>query len=208
MTNAVRRQGYSRGERAAYTPQSLLAVAVEVFNQRGYDGTSMEDLAHASGITKSSIYPHVRGKEELLRLAVSRALDKLFAMLEQPGASSGRAIDRLEHVVRGSARVLVDELPYVTLLLRVRGNTETEQWALQRRREFDHQVAGLVSRAAEDGDLRGDVDPRLATRLLFGMISSAVEWYEPGRPIAAADLGEAVWQLAFEGLRRREAPTP
>jgi AcrR family transcriptional regulator len=203
MRPTTQRQGYSRGERAAYTPQSLLAVAVEVFNQRGYDGTSMEDLAHATGITKSSIYHHVRGKEELLRLAVSRALDRLFAMLEQPGARTGRAIDRLEHVVRGSARVLVDELPYVTLLLRVRGNTDTEQWALQRRREFDHEVAALVSRAAEDGDLRQGVDPRLATRLLFGMINSAVEWYEPRRAGAAEDLGEAVWQIAFEGLRSR-----
>jgi AcrR family transcriptional regulator len=208
MAPTTHRQGYSRGERAAYTPQSLLAVAVEVFNQRGYDGTSMEDLAHATGITKSSIYHHVRGKEELLRLAVSRALDRLFAMLEQPGARTGRAIDRLEHVVRGSARVLVDELPYVTLLLRVRGNTDTEQWALQRRREFDHRVAALVSRAAEDGDLRQGIEPRLATRLLFGMINSAVEWYEPSRAGAAGDLGEAVWQLAFEGLRSREAPTP
>jgi AcrR family transcriptional regulator len=203
MRPTTQRQGYSRGERAAYTPQSLLAVAVEVFNQRGYDGTSMEDLAHATGITKSSIYHHVRGKEELLRLAVSRALDRLFAMLEQPGARTGRAIDRLEHVVRGSARVLVDELPYVTLLLRVRGNTDTEQWALQRRREFDHEVAALVSRAAEDGDLRQGVDPRLTTRLLFGMINSAVEWYEPRRAGAAEDLGEAVWQIAFEGLRSR-----
>lgn len=193
-----------RPVRATYTPQSLLAVAVEVFNQRGYDGTSMEDLAQATGITKSSIYHHVRGKEELLRLAVSRALDELFAMLEQPAPPGGRAIDRLEQVVRGSARVLVDELPYVTLLLRVRGNTETEQWALQRRREFDHRVAALVRRAAEEGDLRGGVDPRLATRLLFGMVSSAVEWYEPGRGVSGADLGEALWQLAFEGLRRRE----
>src|SRR6267378_331054 len=63
MRPTTQRQGCSRGERAAYTPQSLLAVAVEVFNQRGYDGTSMEDLAHATGITKSSIYHHVRGKE-------------------------------------------------------------------------------------------------------------------------------------------------
>jgi AcrR family transcriptional regulator len=203
MGPATHRQGYSRGERAAYTPQSLLAVAVAVFNQRGYDGTSMEDLAQAAGITKSSIYHHVRGKEELLRLAVSRALDRLFAMLEQPGARTGRAIDRLEHVVRGSARVLVDELPYVTLLLRVRGNTETEQWALQRRREFDRTVAALVRQAAAEGDLRDGVEPRQATRLLFGMINSAVEWYEPARAGSADDLGEAVWQLAFEGLRRR-----
>jgi AcrR family transcriptional regulator len=189
--------------RVAYTPERLLAVAVEVFNQRGYDGTSMEDLAQATGITKSSIYHHVRGKEDLLRLAVRRAL-RIFEVLEQPGARTGRAVDRLEHVVRGAARVLVDELPYVTLLLRVRGNTATEQWALERRREFDREVATLVAQAVADGDLDDAVEPRLATRLLFGMLNSAVEWYEPARADAGADLGEAVWRLAVDGLRRRD----
>ncbi|MGW4381705.1 TetR/AcrR family transcriptional regulator [Kitasatospora sp. NPDC004531] len=188
--------------RASYTVESLLAVTVRVFNERGYDGTSMEDLSRAAGISKSSIYHHVRGKEELLRLAVGRALDALFAILEEPGAAEGRPVDRLEHVVRRTAEVLLAELPYVTLLLRVRGNTATEQWALERRRDFDHRVAELLQEAVTAGELRADVEPRLATRLLFGMINSVVEWYRPGQRGAEA-LPEAVVQLAFDGLRAR-----
>ncbi|OPF82052.1 TetR family transcriptional regulator [Streptomyces antioxidans] len=190
-------------KRDTYTPESLLAVAVEVFNERGYDGTSMEHLSRAAGISKSSIYHHVKGKEELLRLAISRALDGLFGILQEPAAREGRSIERLEHVARRTAEVLMDELPYVTLLLRVRGNTDTERWAMERRREFDHQVAELLKRAAADGDLRSDVDARLATRLLFGMINSIVEWYRPGRGGAATsqEVAEAVVRTAFAGLR-------
>ncbi len=200
----TRRSVNNAGRRAGpYTSESLLAVAVGVFIERGYDGTSMEDLARAAGITKSSIYHHVRGKEELLRLAVGRALDALFAVLDEPPAREGRAIDRLQHVVRRTAEVLVDELPYVTLLLRVRGNTETERWALERRREFDHRMAELVERAIEDGDLRSDVAPRLATRLLFGMINSISEWYRPGRGRSSKEhIADAVVHLAFDGLRK------
>ncbi|MFJ6212006.1 TetR/AcrR family transcriptional regulator [Streptomyces sp. NPDC092296] len=199
------------GRRDSYTVESLLAVTVEVFNTRGYDGTSMEDLSRAAGISKSSIYHHVRGKEELLRLAVGRALDGLFAILEEPRARTGRPVERLEHVVRRTAEVLLAELPYVTLLLRVRGNTAAEQWALGRRRDFDHRVAELVGAAAADGDLRGDVPPRLATRLLFGMINSIVEWYHPAAEAdggaesgsaSAEHIVDAVVRLAFDGLRR------
>ncbi|MFJ5922774.1 TetR/AcrR family transcriptional regulator [Kitasatospora sp. NPDC092948] len=186
--------------RAAYTVDSLLAVTVRVFNERGYDGTSMEDLSRAAGISKSSIYHHVRGKEELLRLAVGRALDALFGILDEPAAAGGRPVDRLEHVARRTAEVLLSELPYVTLLLRVRGNTATEQWALERRRDFDHRVAELVQEAVDAGELRADVEPRLATRLLFGMINSVVEWYRPGQR-GAEGLADAVVQLAFDGLR-------
>ena len=56
-------------------------------------------------------------------------------------------------------RVLAEELPFVTLLLRVRGNSEVEQAALRRRREFDRIVTGLVRAAEEEGDVRPDVDP-------------------------------------------------
>ena len=77
----------------------------------------------------------------------------------------GRAVERLEYVTRRMVEVLIAELPYVTLLLRVRGNTDTERWALERRREFDHRVAELLKAAAADGDVRGDVEVRLATRL-------------------------------------------
>ncbi|WAZ22927.1 TetR/AcrR family transcriptional regulator [Streptomyces cinnabarinus] len=190
-------------KRDTYTPETLLSVAVRVFNERGYDGTSMEHLSRAAGISKSSIYHHVSGKEELLRRAVSRALDELFGILDEEHARVGRASDRLEHVVRRMVEVLITDLPYVTLLLRVRGNTDTERWALERRRDFDHEVAELLKAAAADGDLRGDVEVRLATRLVFGMINSIVEWYRPdGRGMGEREVADAVVQVVFGGLRR------
>ncbi|MEU1024051.1 TetR/AcrR family transcriptional regulator [Streptomyces sp. NPDC005904] len=189
--------------RDTYTPETLLSVAVRVFNERGYDGTSMEHLSKAAGISKSSIYHHVAGKEELLRRAVSRAIDGLFGILAEEHARVGSAVERLEYVTRRTVEVLVTELPYVTLLLRVRGNTDTERWALERRREFDQQVAALLKEAVADGDLRSDVELRLATRLLFGMINSIVEWYRPESRGAAngGQIADAVVQLAFGGLR-------
>jgi AcrR family transcriptional regulator len=190
-------------KRDTYTPESLLAVAVEVFNERGYDGTSMEHLSRAAGISKSSIYHHVRGKEELLQRAVGRALEGLFGILEERGAREGRAVRRLEYVTRRTTEVLMDELPYVTLLLRVRGNTTTERWAMERRREFDQRVSALLKDAVAEGDLRADVEARLATRLLFGMINSLVEWYRPGGRASADEqqVVDAVVRLAFDGLR-------
>ena len=173
---------------------------MDVFIDRGYDGTSMEHLSQALGIGKSSIYHHVSGKEELLRLAVQRAIEQLFAVLDEPGARSGRAVERLRHVICRTTQVLLTELPYVTLLLRVRGNTETERWALERRRDFDRRVTALLREAAADGDVRDDIDARLATRLLFGMINSIVEWHQHRPGDGDAEIVEAVVALAFRGL--------
>jgi AcrR family transcriptional regulator len=180
----------------------VLQVAARLFNERGYDGTSMEDLSRKLGITKSAIYHHVRGKEELLRLAVERALDGLVAVADEVRAMPGPAIDRLEHLIRGSVAVLADRLPFVTLLLRVRGNTRVERLALARRREFDLFAAGLVQQAAVEGDLRPDVDPLITSRLLFGMVNSLVEWYRPRGGVGGAELADAICKIAFGGLRR------
>jgi AcrR family transcriptional regulator len=178
---------------------SLLEVAVGEFITRGYDATSMEDLSRAAGITKSSFYHHFTGKEALLRAALERALDALFALLDEPGATTGSPVERLRHIVRGQVAVLQRDLPYVTLLLRVRGNTETERWALERRRAFDARIAALVEEAVEAGEIRAGVDPALAARLLSGLVNSVVEWYRPGRP-GAADLPDEVARAAFDGI--------
>ncbi|UJW34741.1 TetR/AcrR family transcriptional regulator [Saccharothrix sp. AJ9571] len=192
----------ARRGRPGYDLESLLTVAVKLFNERGYDGTSMEDLSKKLGITKSAIYHHVPSKEEMLRLAVDRALDGLFAVADEVADADGPAIDRLERLVRGSVEVLVDRLPFVTLLLRVRGNTKVERAALARRREFDRIVTDLVKAAEAEGDVRPDVDPAVTSRLLFGMVNSLIEWYRPRGGASAQELADALCKIAFTGLRQ------
>ncbi len=193
-----------RRGRPGYDVDSLLAVAVKVFNEKGYDGTSMEDLSRRLGRSKSTIYHHVASKEQLLRLALDRALDALFAVTDEPQFQNGRAIERLEYLVRRSVVVLADELPYVTLLLRVRGNTKVERQALARRRRFDQIVSDLVADAEAAGDVRPDVDPAITARLLFGTVNSLIEWYRPRGGQQARELADAVCVIAFDGLRVRE----
>jgi AcrR family transcriptional regulator len=184
--------------------EAVLRAAVEVFNERGYDGASMEDLSKRLGIAKSAIYHHVSGKEELLRMALDRALDGWSEAAEQARTLDAPAIERLEMLVRGTVAVLEEQLPYVTLLLRVRGNTDVERAALARRRSFDRLVASLVEEAERDGDVRADIDPAVTARMLFGMINSIVEWYRPGRkPATQLPLADAVCAIAFDGLRVR-----
>ena len=199
-TQAADRVPGRRG-RPGHTLDTLLDAAVALFNERGYEATSVDEVAGRLGVTKSAIYHHVPSKVELLRLALDRALDALFAVTSETGATTGPAIERLEYVVRGSVRVLAAELPFVTLLLRLRGNTEVERTALQRRREFDRIVAGLVRAAEHEGDVRTDVDPAVISRLLFGTVNSLTEWYRPGGDLSADELADAVVTITFSGLR-------
>jgi AcrR family transcriptional regulator len=193
--------GTLRRGRPGYDQQGILAIAVAAFNEYGYDATSMGVLADRLGLSKSAIYHHFASKDEILDRALDQALSSLERVIDEAEASGGSAADRLDHVLRGAVHVLVAELPSVTLLLRVRGNTEVERRALARRRAFDRRVTELVSAAQAEGTLRSDIDVRVVERLLFGMINSIVEWYRPGGREDAARLADDVIALALDGLR-------
>ncbi len=190
-----------RRGRPGYDQETVLRRAVDLFNRQGYEATSMGDLARELGFSKSAIYHHVPSKEHLLRQALDEALDGLAAVVAAAQQDSGgSAYHRLRAAVRGSVELLLDHLPAVTLLLRVRGNSPAELDALRRRREIDAALAALVEEAVEEGAVRADVRPQLISRLLFGMVNSLVEWVRPDGRASREEIAEAVSAIAFEGL--------
>ncbi len=193
----------ARRGRPGYDRTEVLHRAVGLFNEQGYDATSVADLAERLGLSKSALYHHFRSKEEILQIALETALSGLEGALAEAARQGGTASDQLTAVITGAVRLLSAELPSVTLLLRLRGNSEVERAALARRRAFDQRMTALVRGAQEDGLIRADVDAAVATRLVFGMINSLVEWYRPGGREDAEDIARDVLSVALEGLLRQ-----
>lgn len=191
----------ARRGRPGYDRRGLLEASVAVFNESGYDATSVAALATRLGLSKAALYHHFSSKEEILETALGEALDGLEGVLAE--TRTVVPSERLAAVLQGAVRVLAANLPSVTLLLRVRGNSDVERRALERRRAFDQEVTGIVRAAQEDGAVRGDVDASVATRLLFGMVNSLIEWYRPGGAEDADALARDVLTVALDGLRTR-----
>lgn len=193
----------SRRGRPGYDQETVLRRAIDLFNRQGYDGTSMGDLAKELGLTKSAIYHHVPSKSRLLQLALDEALDELTTMIEAAHSDTdGTAYDRLRAAVRGSVEILVEHLPAVTLLLRVRGNSEIELDALRRRRDLDAKLADLVTAAIAEGAVRDDIPADLTSKLLFGMVNSLIEWVRPDGRYEPEAVADAITSIAFDGLGR------
>lgn len=195
-----------RRGRPGYDRHQVVRIAVQLFNEQGYDATSVADLAARLGLTKSALYHHVSSKEAILQSALDDALGALEGALADALATQDAAIDRLRHVVRGAVHVLTERLPEVTLLLRVRGNSAAERSALERRRAFDQRVTAIVRDAQREGALADDIDAAVATRLVFGMVNSLTEWYRPGGAVDPDRLADDVLRVALDGLDRPAAP--
>lgn len=193
-----------RRGRPGHDQAAVLRAAIEVFNRRGYDATTIGDIAATLGVTKSAIYHHVPSKEHLLDQALGQALDALEAALQGVTTADAAGPDQeLRAALHVTVETLIAHLPAVTLLLHVRGNTPVEQAALQRRREIDQRLAAMVERAATSGAIRDDLDPLVTSRLLFGMVNSLTEWLRPDATDghAVRRLADHVTALAFDGLR-------
>lgn len=195
--------GPARRGRPGYDRETVVRRAVEVFNRRGYDATSMDDVARELGLSKSTIYHHVPTKEHLLRAALEDGLGALEALLDAAEQRDGSAGDRLRWTVARSVEVLAAHLPSVRLVLRVRGNSDAEQEALARRRRIDARLTHLVAAAVVEGSVRSDVAPEVASRLVFGMVNSLTEWYDPAGDTDPVVMGRIVADAAWEGIAER-----
>lgn len=197
---AVPERWASRG-RPGHDQQSVLRAAVHVFNLHGYDATSMGNVAEILGISRSALYHHFTSKGDLLKMALDQALIALEDILVQPEANDGTAAERLNFVVQQMVVVLANQMPAVTLLLRLRGNTAVECDALDRRRAIEAVLVQLVSLGKDEGSIRSDVDSRSAGRLLIGLVNSLVDWYDPRTQLTPPQLADEVLSLAFRGLK-------
>lgn len=188
--------------RPGYAREDVIRIAVEEFNARGYEATSMGALAERLGLSKSAIYHHIASKEEILVEATGKALEELRAVVDGALEASDDPVEQLRLLIAGTTRVLCEYPAYVRLLLRLRGNTDVELAIMERRRGITRALVGVVERAQAEGSLRTDLEAGVVARLIFGMINSIVEWYKPEGQYAPADLAAITPEMVFTGIVR------
>lgn len=200
MTTAPTPAPAVRRGRPGYDRQTLVDLCVKVFNRHGYDATSMGMLATELGISKSAIYHHVKTKEDILQSALTEALGGLEEIMDAAESTAGPATNKIEALIIGAVRVLVEKQPSVTLLLRLRGNSEVETDALKRRRNLTNRLASLIATAQAEESVRDTVDPQTMARLIFGTINSLADWYQLEKSVNAKETGRILANLVFHGV--------
>lgn len=178
--------------RPGHDLDSVLRCAIDLFNRQGYDATSVRDIAQELGTVKSAVYHHVPSKERLLELALDEALNELESLV------ADATPDQLRGTVHRAVLVLIAHQPAVSLLLRVRGNSEIERRALARRRQIDDRLAELVKAAG----VRRDLPPELVVRLLFGAVNSVAGWFRNDDEWSPLMVADVLTGMVFDGLTR------
>jgi AcrR family transcriptional regulator len=187
--------------RELQSAEGILEVATELFYRQGYDATSMQDIAAAAKINKSSLYHHIWGKEELLEAICGRAFAPLNASLEQAVTRDAGPGQRVLLAFAGAVRTALADPRGTSIIVRLQGKSEVAERVKGWRRDYEQRFADLIALAQKSGDVRADIGALMLARLVLGLVDWVVEWYEPrGGSYSSSSVEAAVVAVAANGL--------
>ncbi len=189
----------------------IYRVAAEIMCHKGYEATSMNDIADAVGLTKAGVYHYIRGKEDLLYAIMSFGLDMVDEDVIAPAREIADPELRLRTMIERHATRIMEQGGAVTILLEeMTALTPAHQRIIRnRKRAYFEMVRTTLEELLAQGKLR-DLDPTVAAFSLFGMILWISRWYRRGGSLspnrAAPDVVEiamnAVLKAPIEALPR------
>ena len=187
-----------RDEILAYKRERILEEAVKLFYERGFTGTTLDDIAAELGVTKPFIYTHFRGKVELLAALCKPTIELALAAVANAAARPGTPSERLRIAITDFTKVVLQRQPNIAIYFREEKNLSPEALAEINvlRREFDHLLSDLLLEGSATGEFKIQ-DHSLAALALGGMISWAYTWYRPGGRLTLEETAERMADLAL-----------
>ena len=198
-------QAPSRAAQHQAKRDAVLHVAAQMFNERGFHATSLDDIAARLNVTKPTLYYYVKNKDAILLACVKKGLDMTLEGIDASRAAGGNAIDQLRACMRTYAEVVTQ--PFGMCLIRVGDEEVPEPSRTELRRlksEIDHAFRRLVEQGVQEGVL-APCDPKMAAFVIAGGLSWIGRWYQPQGAYSADQIIEQCTQLLLQGVLARPA---
>jgi AcrR family transcriptional regulator len=183
----------------------LVAVAARLFSQRGYHGTSMQDLGNELGIQRGSLYAHIGSKEELLFDVVDDGAERFLGRGRRALESGGGAAERLRALLIGHVETATQHLEASTVFLNEWRylSPELRDHIQAKRDRYEQMVREIVTAGIAAGEVRPDADVHFAATLVLSAGNWTYTWYRPGGDLTPTEIGERFAELVTKGLEAR-----
>ena len=184
----------------------IYRVAAEVMCEKGYEATSMNDIADAVGLTKAGIYHYIRGKEQLLFEIMNFAMDMVDEDVIAPAREIADAEQRLHTIIERHVKRILEVGGSVTKLLEETPSlTPAHQRTVRnRKRAYFELVRNTLEQLRAEGKLR-EVNPTVATFSLFGMILWISRWYRRDGELTPPEVLRDFIELATSAALRTKS---
>ncbi|HET8997271.1 MAG TPA: TetR/AcrR family transcriptional regulator [Acetobacteraceae bacterium] len=188
-----------REEIHAYKRERILEEAVKLFYERGFTGTTLDDIAAELGVTKPFIYTHFRSKVELLAALCTPTIEMSLEAVENAAKGPGTPTQRLRRAIVDFTQVILSRQANIAIFFREEKNLAPEalEEITRLRKAFDRKLSGLLAEGVAAGEFTiGDVS--LTALVIGGMISWGYTWHRPGGRLGIEELAERMAELTLQ----------
>lgn len=182
---------------------AVLRAAVQMFNEKGFHQTSLDDVAARLGVSKPTIYHYLGNKDQVLFECVTMGLSQLLEAAQASQERSGQGIDRLVAFLTRYAQINMDDFGRCVILTGDEAlSPESRQQFRALKRQIDTAMRQLIRDGIEDGSI-APVDPKMLASTLAGALNWPARWHDPKGDEAPADIAAHLVSLLAQGFRPR-----
>jgi AcrR family transcriptional regulator len=187
------------------TRVEILEASAQIFSQKGYHGTSMQDIADAVNLQKASLYHHVSSKQEILFELLNRGLHLLIDVVEKVITNSNSPAENLRIAIKAYLKSLAEHQDLTSVLLLEYRSLEPKYLKphIDERDKFEQIWRDLINAGIRDGSFSCE-DPSMATRALLGEMNWTVTWFRGDGTMSAEEIADQITDLYLLGLTARE----
>jgi len=192
-----------------YRAQDIYRRAAKIIHEKGFDSTSMGDIADSVDLTKGGLYYYIKGKRALLYAIMNFAMDLLEERVVKPALADPDPESRLSRLVSGHIQLMLDEPSAMSILVHEDEGLDAEhrQKIQARKQEYPRLFADSIAEVLE-AQGRDTLDPTIAAYSVLGMIHWIGRWYRPDGRLGEEQIVDQLTRLALHGVlpeRRRAA---
>jgi TetR/AcrR family transcriptional regulator, cholesterol catabolism regulator len=186
----------------------IYRTAAEIILRKGYDATSVNDIANALGMTKAGLYHYIHGKKELLFDIMNYGMEELDREVVTPAQHMADAQARLQFIIVNHAQLVTRGQGAVTILVdEISALTPAQHRKITRHKRFYFDfVRDTLNQLKAEGKLL-DVDTTVATFTLLGMILWPSRWFRLDGALTSEQVGQEILKVAVQGLLRPDSVT-
>ena len=180
----------------------VLSNAARLFREKGFERTSLKEIAEACNMLPGSLYYRYNSKEALLVELMRRGVDLVTAEVESAYASSDDPVERLRLCINAHLRALLVDSDAVHVLLfewRALG-PEAREEIIELRDQYESLWADILETMIAQGVIRKNVDGRLLRLIGLGALNWVATWFDPNGAHSLDTIGDLIWQIAMDGV--------
>jgi TetR/AcrR family transcriptional regulator, cholesterol catabolism regulator len=191
------------------TNAEIVQAATKIFREKGYHGTSMQDIADAVGLLKGSLYHHISSKQELLNVICSTSIEVAIEPLENIAASNLPPEAKLEQALRNHVRIITQHVDEAIVFLREEHHLSPEsRRAISADRDRFEKMLGRIIQEGVDGGQFRALDVPIITKAILGITNWIVQWYTAHGRLNGDDIAAIMADFILNGLAAGEATAP